>query len=89
MRFVDWAKLDEWLLDLIDRLHSTWSAAGKEWSADTGIPTKDSIAKGGIVPKKAAEEHQRQKELGWDVDGNIDEWIKTKGIEEMAERRPY
>jgi hypothetical protein len=31
-----------------------------------------SIATGKLTPQEAEKEHQRQKDLGWDVSGNIE-----------------
>lgn len=53
-----------------DRLLSIWSTSNRAYTPETGIPRKQIIEKGKQTPEGALRENQRQKELGWDVDGN-------------------
>lgn len=54
------------------RLLQVWSDAGRDYAAENGVPPRESIAKGKITPQEAEKEHQRQKEMGWDVQGNLE-----------------
>ncbi|GFZ45356.1 hypothetical protein JCM24511_03082 [Saitozyma sp. JCM 24511] len=67
-----WCKLPEWVEEQHDRLLKIWSDADRPYSAEHGVPPRLSIAKGRLTPEEAAKEHERQKELGWDVQGNLD-----------------
>ncbi|WRT67640.1 uncharacterized protein IL334_004612 [Kwoniella shivajii] len=67
-----WLKLDEWVEQQHDRLLQIWSNASKPYDVDNGISPRLSIEKGKQTPERAQKEHQRQKELGWDVGGNLD-----------------
>ncbi|WVO15803.1 hypothetical protein L204_103465 [Cryptococcus depauperatus] len=62
-----WCKLDDWIQEQHSRLLQIWSNAKRPYTWDNGVPPKQSIKKGQIRPAKAEKEHQRQKELGWDV----------------------
>ncbi|WWC88817.1 uncharacterized protein L201_003730 [Kwoniella dendrophila CBS 6074] len=67
-----WLKLDEWVVEQHDRLHKIWSDANRPYDIENGVSPKLSIKKGKQTPEEAQKEHQRQKELGWDVGGNLD-----------------
>jgi hypothetical protein len=67
----DWCKLDEWVREQHERILEIWSDADRPYSADSGVHPRDSIAKGRLTPEEAAKEHQRQKDMGWDVKGNV------------------
>lgn len=56
-----------------ERLYDIWAAADRPYTYEHGVPPTLSIAKGKLTPENAAKEHQRQKDLGWDVSGNIPE----------------
>lgn len=68
----DWLKWDEWVGQQHDRLLSIWAAADRPYTAGHGVEPRLSIAKGKMTPQEAAKEHERQKELGWDVLGNLE-----------------
>ena len=68
----DWCKLDEWVVDRHKNLYEIWAAADRPYSHEHGVSPRLSIAKGKLTPETAAKEHQRQKDLGWDVKGNLD-----------------
>lgn len=55
-----------------ERLLRIWSEADRPYSHEHGVPPKLSIATGKLTPQEAEKEHQRQKDLGWDVSGNIE-----------------
>jgi len=67
-----WCKLDEWVEEQHSRLLEIWAAADRPYSPEHGVPPRLSIAKGRLTPEGAAKEHQRQKDMGWDVNGNLD-----------------
>lgn len=67
----DWLKLDEWVEEQVTRIHNIWKLAGRPYEADNGVARHISIASGKQQPDAAAAEKQRQKELGWDVQGNV------------------
>ena len=67
----DWCKLDEWVEEQHARLHTIWADADRPYSHEHGVSPRMSIAKGRLTPGEAEKEHQRQKDLGWDVNGNI------------------
>ncbi|KIR36347.1 hypothetical protein I352_01295 [Cryptococcus deuterogattii MMRL2647] len=67
-----WCKLDDWVREQHSRLLQVWSDAGRKYTPENGVPPRESIAKGKITPQEAEKEHQRQKELGWDVQGNLE-----------------
>jgi hypothetical protein len=54
-----------------NRIREIWRDAGIPYEWDKGIDPQVSIEKGKILPESAKKEHERQKELGWDVEGNI------------------
>jgi hypothetical protein len=70
-RVADWLKLNEWVREQHQRIIDIWDTAGRPFEWDHGVDPLQSIAHGRITPPKAAEEHARQKELGWDVAGNV------------------
>ncbi|KAK1920534.1 hypothetical protein DB88DRAFT_503663 [Papiliotrema laurentii] len=47
----------------LDELYDIWAAADRPYTYEHGK----------LTPENAAKEHQRQKDLGWDVSGNIPE----------------
>lgn len=49
-----------------------WREAGRPYEAGHGVDLAASVQKGNLLPEEARKEHERQKELGWDVEGNID-----------------
>lgn len=49
-----------------------WREAGRPYEPGHGLDLSLSIEKGKMLPEEARKEHERQKEMGWDVDGNID-----------------
>ena len=67
----DWCKMDEWVEEQHARLHSIWTDADRPYSHEHGVSPRISMAKGRLTPGEAEKEHQRQKDLGWDVTGNI------------------
>lgn len=67
----DWLKLDEWVPEIHDRVKGVWNEAGRPYGEQNGVERRISVAMGKSRPKKAEEEHQRQKELGWDVGNNF------------------
>lgn len=67
----DWCKLDDWVIEQHQRLYDIWQGADRPYTHEHGVDPKLSIAKGKLTPEEAAKEHQRQKDLGWDVNGNI------------------
>jgi len=69
---VDWLKTDDWVRTQHARLLSIWEEADRPYTHEHGISPSLSIAKGKITPSEAEKEHQRQKDLGWDVHGNLD-----------------
>jgi hypothetical protein len=71
--YADWCKLNEWVEEQHARLLQIWADADRPYSHEHGVPPRLSIAKGRLTPEEAAKEHQRQKDLGWDVQGNLDE----------------
>ncbi|RXK41661.1 hypothetical protein M231_01161 [Tremella mesenterica] len=66
-----WCKLDDWVKEQHARLLKIWEDAGRPYTHENGIPPSQSMAKGRLTPEEAEKEHQRQMDLGWDVDGNI------------------
>ncbi|WVQ80546.1 hypothetical protein IAT38_002651 [Cryptococcus sp. DSM 104549] len=66
-----WCKLDDWVRQQHDRLLEVWRNATRPYTAENGVAPRLSVEKGRATPKQAELEHQRQKELGWDVQGNI------------------
>ncbi|ORY31443.1 hypothetical protein BCR39DRAFT_526792 [Naematelia encephala] len=66
-----WCKLDEWVQDQHDRLLQIWADADRPYSHEHGVAPRLSIQKGRMTPEEAEKEHQRQKDLGWDVQGNV------------------
>lgn len=69
---IDWLKWDAWVREQHARLLQIWAEADRPWSHDHGLAPSLSIAKGKIIPEGVKKEHQRQKDLGWDVKGNLD-----------------
>jgi len=69
---VDWLKMDDWVREQHARLLSIWEEADRPYSHEHGVSPSLSIAKGKMTPNEAEKEHQRQKDLGWDVHGNLD-----------------
>ncbi|KAK8858457.1 hypothetical protein IAR55_002684 [Kwoniella newhampshirensis] len=67
-----WCKLDQWVQEQHARLLQIWADEDRPYTHEHGIPPRISIANGKMTPTEAEKEHQRQKELGWDVQGNID-----------------
>ncbi|WWC70617.1 uncharacterized protein I206_104568 [Kwoniella pini CBS 10737] len=67
-----WLKLDEWVIEQHKRLHELWDSSNRPYDIENGIPPIQSIFKGKQTPESAQKEHERQKELGWDVGGNLD-----------------
>ncbi|WVR06229.1 hypothetical protein IAU60_003259 [Kwoniella sp. DSM 27419] len=67
-----WCKLEEWVREQHERLLKIWQDEDRPYDAEHGVPPKDSIAQGRKTPEEAQKEHQRQKEMGWDVAGNVD-----------------
>lgn len=67
--------MDEWVEEQQARLHQIWADADRPYTHEHGVDPKLSIAKGKILPEDAQKEHQRQKELGWDVNGNLEDRI--------------
>ncbi len=68
---LDWCKLDEWVEEQHARLLQVWQDADRPYSHEHGVAPRLSIAKGNFTPEEARKEHQRQKDLGWDVEGNV------------------
>ncbi len=64
-------KLDDWVREQHQRILDLWEAAGRPYEWYNGIDPQQSIEYVKKVPSKAADEHKRQQELGWDVDGNM------------------
>jgi hypothetical protein len=69
---VDWLKWDSWVEEQHDRLLKVWAEADRPYSHENGVSPKLSIANGKVIPEGVQKEHQRQKDLGWDVHGNIE-----------------
>ncbi|OCF31309.1 hypothetical protein I316_07095 [Kwoniella heveanensis BCC8398] len=67
-----WCKLDEWVREQHARLLQIWSEADRPYTPEMGVDPRLSVKKGKQTPEEAQKEHQRQKELGWDVGGNIE-----------------
>jgi hypothetical protein len=68
----DWLKWDSWVEEQHDRLLKVWADAERPYTYEHGVAPKLSIANGKIRPEGVEKEHQRQKDLGWDVQGNIE-----------------
>lgn len=68
----DWLKMDEWVTEQHDNLLKIWADADRPYTHEHGVAPRLSIAKGKLLPSAAQAEHERQKELGWDVQGNLD-----------------
>jgi hypothetical protein len=68
----DWLKWDEWVIEQHERMLKVWREAGRPYEPGHGVPIETSVQKGKQLPEEARKEHERQKEMGWDVDGNID-----------------
>lgn len=64
--------MDDWVVEQHANLHDIWAKADRPYTAEHGVAPRLSIAKGRLTPEEAAKEHQRQKDLGWDVNGNIE-----------------
>lgn len=69
---VDWLKWDEWVSEQQNRILEVWREAGRPYEAGHGVDLVTSVESGKRVPEGVIKEHERQKELGWDVAGNID-----------------
>jgi hypothetical protein len=54
------------------RIMDVWREAGRPYEPGHGVDLSTSVEKGKMLPEEARKEHERQKEMGWDVDGNID-----------------
>ncbi|KAI5453389.1 hypothetical protein NCC49_005868 [Naganishia albida] len=67
-----WLKWDEWVVEQHARIMEVWREAGRPYEPGHGLDLSLSIEKGKMLPEEARKEHERQKEMGWDVDGNID-----------------
>jgi hypothetical protein len=72
LTYPDWLKMDEWVTEQHARLHSIWADADRPYTHQHGVPASQSIASGKLTPEEAAKEHERQKNLGWDVEGNLE-----------------
>lgn len=64
--------MDDWVREQHARLLQIWADANRPYEAGQGVAPHLSIAKGRLTPSKAEEEHERQKEMGWDVQGNLE-----------------
>ena len=64
--------MDEWVIEQHSRLLQIWSDADRPYDHKNGVAPHLSIAKGRMTPQEAAKEHERQKEMGWDVHGNLE-----------------
>ncbi|ODO01524.1 hypothetical protein I350_06344 [Cryptococcus amylolentus CBS 6273] len=69
-----WCKLDDWVWEQHARLLDLWAQAGRQYTPENGVLPKESREKGKIMPEKAEKEQQRQKEMGWDVQGKEMGW---------------
>ncbi|KAJ9127215.1 hypothetical protein QFC24_001453 [Naganishia onofrii] len=67
-----WLKWDEWVSEQQNRILEVWREAGRPYEAGHGVDLATSVESGKRVPEGVIKEHERQKELGWDVAGNID-----------------
>ncbi|WVW84505.1 hypothetical protein I302_106539 [Kwoniella bestiolae CBS 10118] len=67
-----WLKLDDWVKEQHARLHTIWADDNRPYDIENGVHPKISVQKGRQTPERAQKEHQRQKDLGWDVGGNLD-----------------
>jgi hypothetical protein len=67
----DWLKWDDWVREQHQRLIDIWADADRPYTHEHGVAPRLSLEKGKLTPEEAAKEHQRQKDLGWDVKGNI------------------
>lgn len=63
--------MDDWVVEQHARLLQIWADANRPYDHENGVEPHLSIAKGRMTPEEAAKEHQRQKEMGWDVQGNL------------------
>ncbi|KAL7422144.1 hypothetical protein Q5752_002787 [Cryptotrichosporon argae] len=68
-----WLKLDEWVVEQHARVLSIWAAAGRPYDAEHGVDPRVSARLGKQTPDEAQREHERQKELGWDVGDNVND----------------
>jgi hypothetical protein len=64
--------MDDWVREQHARLLQIWSDADRPYSHDQGVAPALSIKKGKMTPDEAEKEHQRQKDMGWDVHGNLE-----------------
>jgi hypothetical protein len=64
--------MDNWVEEQHNRLLQIWADADRPYAAEHGVSSRESMKKGKVVPDGAAKEHQRQKDLGWDVHGNLE-----------------
>ncbi|WVQ65931.1 uncharacterized protein L199_004109 [Kwoniella botswanensis] len=67
-----WLKLDDWVKKQHQRLLDIWADDNRPYDIEHGVSPKVSMQKGKETPESAQKEHQRQKDLGWDVGGNLD-----------------
>lgn len=72
LSIADWLKWDDWVIEQHARILKVWREAGRPYEAGHGVDLDISVQKGRQLPEEARKEHERQKEMGWDVDGNID-----------------
>lgn len=68
---VDWCKWDDWVQEQHDRILNIWRDSHRPYAWDQGIDPAKSVAKGKRLPEGARRENERQKEMGWDVEGNL------------------
>lgn len=68
----DWLKWDDWVVEQHARILDVWRTADRPFEPGHGVDLEVSVQKGRQLPEEARKEHERQKEMGWDVDGNID-----------------
>ncbi|TXT10010.1 uncharacterized protein COLE_03944 [Cutaneotrichosporon oleaginosum] len=68
-----WLKMDDWVEEQVKKIHDIWMLAGRPYEPDNGIARHISIASGKRKPEAATAEKQRQKEMGWDVQDNVED----------------
>lgn len=73
----DWLKHDEWVLQQHQRILDAWAKEARPYDEHNGVSPAKSAMLGKIFPDQAKQEHERQKELGWDVAKNVNEQVKS------------